>query len=138
MFFFASRRRHTRCALVTGVQTRALPIYRISAFYDADPVTFNLVARGFSDGVYGNDYIQCTTNCPASTTQYRTINDNHIDGATYVDASLGFKFKAHGGHGTLTFIVNNLFDKAPSPARNRPHRNTAPPYPPPQTQTPPP
>src|SRR3546814_7928578 len=96
MFFFASRRRHTRCALVTGVQTRALPIYRISAFYDADPVTFNLVARGFSDGVYGNDYIQCTTNCPASTTQYRTINDNHIDGATYVDASLGFKFKAHG------------------------------------------
>src|SRR3546814_3327498 len=26
MFFFASRRRHTRCALVTGVQTCALPI----------------------------------------------------------------------------------------------------------------
>src|SRR3546814_9151333 len=26
-FFFSSRRRHTRCALVTGVQTCALPIY---------------------------------------------------------------------------------------------------------------
>src|SRR3546814_8791548 len=26
VFFFASRRRHTRCALVTGVQTCALPI----------------------------------------------------------------------------------------------------------------
>src|SRR3546814_1390670 len=26
LFFFASRRRHTRCALVTGVQTCALPI----------------------------------------------------------------------------------------------------------------
>src|SRR3546814_2400757 len=26
-FFFASRRRHTRCALVTGVQTCALPIW---------------------------------------------------------------------------------------------------------------
>src|SRR3546814_9713445 len=26
-FFVASRRRHTRCALVTGVQTCALPIY---------------------------------------------------------------------------------------------------------------
>src|SRR3546814_336632 len=26
MFFFSSRRRHTRCALVTGVQTCALPI----------------------------------------------------------------------------------------------------------------
>src|SRR3546814_9799780 len=27
-FFFSSRRRHTRCALVTGVQTCALPIWR--------------------------------------------------------------------------------------------------------------
>src|SRR3546814_10200167 len=26
-FFFSSRRRHTRCALVTGVQTCALPIW---------------------------------------------------------------------------------------------------------------
>src|SRR3546814_15005764 len=26
-FFLSSRRRHTRCALVTGVQTCALPIY---------------------------------------------------------------------------------------------------------------
>src|SRR3546814_4196644 len=28
LFFFSSRRRHTRCALVTGVQTCALPIYQ--------------------------------------------------------------------------------------------------------------
>src|SRR3546814_19781400 len=28
-FFFSSRRRHTRCALVTGVQTCALPICRL-------------------------------------------------------------------------------------------------------------
>src|SRR3546814_18382399 len=27
-FFFSGRRRHTRCALVTGVQTCALPIWR--------------------------------------------------------------------------------------------------------------
>src|SRR3546814_16449334 len=31
VFFFSSRRRHTRCALVTGVQTCALPI----SFLDA-------------------------------------------------------------------------------------------------------
>src|SRR3546814_6903043 len=36
-FFIASRRRHTRCALVTGVQTCALPIllapvFRLTAF----------------------------------------------------------------------------------------------------------
>src|SRR3546814_2004745 len=30
-FFFSSRRRHTRCALVTGVQTCALPILWRSA-----------------------------------------------------------------------------------------------------------
>src|SRR3546814_7213020 len=29
-FFVSSRRRHTRCALVTGVQTFALPIYGLS------------------------------------------------------------------------------------------------------------
>src|SRR3546814_7930558 len=28
-FFFSSRRRHTRCALVTGVQTCALPIWML-------------------------------------------------------------------------------------------------------------
>src|SRR3546814_6361660 len=31
LFFFSSRRRHTRCALVTGVQTCALPIYRMAS-----------------------------------------------------------------------------------------------------------
>src|SRR3546814_17461508 len=30
-FCFSSRRRHTRCALVTGVQTCALPIYALVA-----------------------------------------------------------------------------------------------------------
>src|SRR3546814_1727097 len=29
VFFFSSRRRHTRCALVTGVQTCALPIWKL-------------------------------------------------------------------------------------------------------------
>src|SRR3546814_6287772 len=32
LFFFSSRRRHTRCALVTGVQTCALPISMILHF----------------------------------------------------------------------------------------------------------
>src|SRR3546814_2135554 len=30
VFVFSSRRRHTRCALVTGVQTCALPIFSLS------------------------------------------------------------------------------------------------------------
>src|SRR3546814_4744507 len=39
-FFFSSRRRHTRCALVTGVQTCALPICCI-----ATPDMMGLVGR---------------------------------------------------------------------------------------------
>src|SRR3546814_1322384 len=34
-FFFSSRRRHTRCALVTGVQTCALPISRFGGLFYA-------------------------------------------------------------------------------------------------------
>src|SRR3546814_8036444 len=36
-FFFSSRRRHTSCALVTGVQTCALPICVEIEALDADP-----------------------------------------------------------------------------------------------------
>src|SRR3546814_9447029 len=38
LFFFSSRRRHTRCALVTGVQTCALPISGKRAFGFIRPV----------------------------------------------------------------------------------------------------
>src|SRR3546814_2911663 len=37
MLFFSSRRRNTRCALVTGVQTCALPIY-IGIDSDGNPI----------------------------------------------------------------------------------------------------
>src|SRR3546814_3997515 len=42
-FFFASRRRHTRCALVTGVQTCALPI---SAMIRIKPFSVTTDASG--------------------------------------------------------------------------------------------
>src|SRR3546814_3427251 len=38
VFFFSSRRRHTRCALVTGVQTCALPIFFESDSYALEKV----------------------------------------------------------------------------------------------------
>src|SRR3546814_7331238 len=37
-FFFSSRRRHTRCALVTGVQTCALPIFADDDLARLEPV----------------------------------------------------------------------------------------------------
>src|SRR3546814_17001729 len=39
-FFFSSRRRHTSCALVTGVQTCALPIYTGGSVVTASGLTF--------------------------------------------------------------------------------------------------
>src|SRR3546814_4496334 len=47
-FFFSSRRRHTRCALVTGVQTCALPILRYS--------TFNVISVMTGSGFATTDY----------------------------------------------------------------------------------
>src|SRR3546814_5405610 len=41
LFFFASRRRHTRCALVTGVQTCALPI-----FAESSAIAFDFCMEG--------------------------------------------------------------------------------------------
>lgn len=108
-------------------------VYRISAFYEVGKVNFNLVYRGFSDGVYGNDYVQCTTACPTYATtklanQYRTINNNQIAGTSYVDASVTFKFKAAAKDASLTFVVNNLFDKDPVLVGNGPDGNNTPAY----------
>src|SRR3546814_4323532 len=44
-FFFSSRRRHTRCALVTGVQTCALPILNA-------PVPAEYIADGAGTGAF--------------------------------------------------------------------------------------
>src|SRR3546814_5505615 len=46
-FFFSSRRRHTRCALVTGVQTCALPIYLGVGEAGADGVDANALPPEF-------------------------------------------------------------------------------------------
>src|SRR3546814_1102818 len=65
MFFFSSRRRHTRCALVTGVQTCALPISQIDmadkwepnqAFYDqlCKATLLKLLAEGCGNNAVEN------------------------------------------------------------------------------------
>src|SRR3546814_9619100 len=46
LFFFSSRIRHTRCALVTGVQTCALPIYlACERPFEDKVVEFRVIAR---------------------------------------------------------------------------------------------
>lgn len=104
-------------------------VYRVSAFYEVGQVNFNLVYRGFSDGVYGNDYIECTSSCPVSNNQYRTINNNKIKGTSYMDASVQFKILTQKvKDASLTFVVSNLFDKDPVLIGNGPSGNNVPAY----------
>src|SRR3546814_8096421 len=59
-FFFSSRRRHTRCALVTGVQTCALPIYLANGTMTKTQRTaYNSIVRAFErDGVGFDDAVK--------------------------------------------------------------------------------
>src|SRR3546814_16282696 len=58
LFFFSSRRRHTRCALVTGVQTCALPIWCVfglrGPYFAIGTLGFALAA---AELVAGWDYV---------------------------------------------------------------------------------
>src|SRR3546814_9474019 len=56
-FFFSSRRRHTRCALVTGVQTCALPIYHawaLAAFNSRTEDELVVAASSGGRSIYAN------------------------------------------------------------------------------------
>src|SRR3546814_3438572 len=46
IFFFSSRRRHTRCALVTGVQTCALPISVVACQSNVDDIRIAVLFDG--------------------------------------------------------------------------------------------
>src|SRR3546814_7981040 len=58
LFFFSSRRRHTRCALVTGVQTCALPIClaRIALGPYAQPFVSEALDEDYQGAPIGPDY----------------------------------------------------------------------------------
>ena len=100
-----------------GTDNPASPkwMYRVSAFYEIDPVTINLVGRGFNSGVYSNEWIECSSNCPVSTPTVRTINNNRIPGALYFDGSVSVKLRPAGTDTRLTFVVNNIFNRDPAP-----------------------
>src|SRR3546814_2967480 len=65
-FFFSSRRRHTRCALVTGVQTCALPIsdlkFRLTYGYngnlDKTVTAFTTARYSSNDPLTGLPYVR--------------------------------------------------------------------------------
>src|SRR3546814_3356013 len=75
LFFFSSRRRHTRCALVTGVQTCALPICASTVADGKRPSStrvFGLASRG------QNELGQCSLwNEGASIASCRFRSEEH-------------------------------------------------------------
>lgn len=103
--------------------------YRLTANYDIDDWSLNLVGRGFSDGVYNNNFFECTTGCPASTPVNRTINTNKIAGTFYIDASITRKLKVGGSKLDLFFYVRNLLNTDPVRVGNGPVGNNTPAYP---------
>jgi outer membrane receptor protein involved in Fe transport len=89
-------------------------IVRASVAYLAGPVSTTLTARGVSDGVYDNSFVECTSGCPASTSTNRTINDNDIDGQWVFDLNLSYEFMDSSEmSGEVYLNVKNLLDEDP-------------------------
>jgi outer membrane receptor protein involved in Fe transport len=88
-------------------------IYRTSLTYDLNPWSFTVVGRGVSAGTLDNSYVQCTSGCAASTASHRTIDNNRIAGAFYVDLSISHQFSVGPVNGELFFHIANLFDRDP-------------------------
>ena len=83
--------------------------------YALEPLTAALTIRQMSSGVYSNNYIVCTTGCPTSTTQHETANYNHIDGYTYFDMSLNYRFGIGENVTADAFLnVRNLLNTDPA------------------------
>jgi len=82
--------------------------------YSNDPWTVSLIGRGVSAGTYSNAYVTCTTGCPLSTVTNTTINNNHIDGAFYVDVTFTYAFDLYGANTEAFFSVQNIANKDPA------------------------
>src|SRR3546814_5685843 len=85
LFFFSSRRRHTRCALVTGVQTCALPIYRRRASAERDLLRPRRADRGGRRDPADPDRARAPVDPRASTTG---ASCHDPSGGTVVEALL--------------------------------------------------
>ncbi|WP_439546103.1 TonB-dependent receptor plug domain-containing protein [Sandarakinorhabdus sp.] len=103
--------------------------YRLTANYEINSWSMNLTGRGFSGGVYDNNFFECTSGCPVSTPQARTINNNQISGQWYLDASVTRKIKVGGSKADLFLYVRNLLNSDPVLVGNGPTGNNTPAYP---------
>jgi outer membrane receptor protein involved in Fe transport len=97
--------------------------YSATAGWENGTATVNFTARGLSDGVYSNAYIECSSGCPTSTATNQTINDNHIPGAIYFDMNASYQLSS--GYAVYA-AVDNIANKAPVQAAVGPFIGAAP------------
>ncbi|MGK2909190.1 MAG: TonB-dependent receptor plug domain-containing protein [Sphingobium sp.] len=115
-----------------GANTGSLPdwTYRFSAGYDMDNgLSFQAIARGVSGGVYDNNYVVCTTDCPASTADHRTINLNEIKGAFYYDVNASYSFEVSNSKAQVFVAIRNVLNSDPVLVGYGPTGNNTPAYP---------
>jgi iron complex outermembrane receptor protein len=103
--------------------------FRLSANYEQGPFGFQIVGRGISSGKYDNSFIECTSGCPVSTVANRTINNNRIDGAWYVDVQSNYRFDVGPTRMQAFINIRNLLNEDPVLVANGPTGNNTPAYP---------
>lgn len=97
-----------------GQYTTPSWIFRAAATYDMPSTSITAVARGVSAGKYAANVIVCQTNCPVSTTNYPTYDNNSVSGLFYVDLNLTQKIKVGDNKEAQFFInVTNVFNSSP-------------------------
>ena len=101
--------------LANAVTSSSVPFWKadFTEGWDTGRYGVTLTERWFSNGVYDREYVQCQANCPVSTINHPTINDNVMKGATYLD--LGGTYNVTGNL-TAYFKIDNLTNKGPEPA----------------------
>jgi len=87
--------------------------WNATATYSLDALRTSLTARGVSSGVYDNDWIECSSNCPTSNTKNVTVNNNHIASSVVWDYSLSYTFDVDNKEIETFFNVRNIFDRDP-------------------------
>ncbi|MBM7404674.1 MULTISPECIES: TonB-dependent receptor plug domain-containing protein [Sphingomonas] len=103
-----------------GANTGATPDWKWLAVqtYENDRFSLTLQERWFSDGVFGNQYVVCISDCPVSTGNNPTIDYNRMKGAFYLDIGGSYNVTKEV---TTFFKVDNVFDHDPAPS---PQTNT--------------
>jgi outer membrane receptor protein involved in Fe transport len=79
--------------------------------YANDDFSLLLQERWFSDGVFGSQYVECSSGaCPVSTNNRPTIDNNFMPGAFYMDVGGTYNVTKQV---TGYFKVDNVFNKEP-------------------------